>query len=449
MSPLPQPRLSVEALLFDRPRDSVLPQDIVLRLLRYPYALLRDLWRGDLNLRATGLVYATLLSVVPLIAFSFAVLKGLGFHRDLEPLLYEFFRPLGKQASALTDQMLGFVERAQGGVLGSVGLAVLIWTVISTVQKVEEAFNWIWHVEGTRSLARRLSEYLSVMVLGPVMLVSLVGLFAAVGDSALLQKLAHVPVLGFVLTGLGKLGPFVVVALVLSAVYAILPNTRVHWRPALVGGVVAGAAWIACGAGFARLATYSTQMMAVYAGFALVLLVLIWLWLNWLILLLGAQLTFYLQHPAYLRRGQLEVRPTSRLQERLALSTLWLVADAFANGGGAPTATGTRNGWRAIDLAERFDVPGSVLAPVIDALVEHGLLVEADDERLLPARDLGALRLQDALLAVRLGRPEDAKLLGKAHTVPEADRFADDVEQAVLKALDRRTLRELVTKPAG
>ena len=104
-------------------------------LLRGDPCQARDLLRGDLNLRATGLVFSTLLSIIPLIAFSFAVLKGLGFHRDLEPLLYEFFRPLGKQATGLTAQVMGFVERTQGGVLGSLGLALLVWTVTGTVQK--------------------------------------------------------------------------------------------------------------------------------------------------------------------------------------------------------------------------------------------------------------------------------------------------------------------------
>jgi membrane protein len=203
-------------------------------------------------------------------------------------------------------------------------------------------------------------------------------------------------------------------------------------------------------------------MLAIYAGFALVLLVLGWLWLNWLILLLGAQLSFYLQHPSDLRHGNLELRPTARLQERLALSTLWLVAESFVQGhsdnpsdkpSAKPTegggkrlgqGRGKRQGWRAMDLAERFDVPGSVLAPVIDALVEHQLIVETDDDRLLPARDLGQLRLQDALTAVRLGRQEDERLLHKANTLPAADRFADAVEEAVERALDQRTLRELL-----
>ncbi len=422
--------------------------DLLRRFLRYPYALTRDLLRGDLNLRATNLVFSTLLSVVPLIAFSVAILKGLGIHRKLEPVLYEFFRPLGSQAAGLTSQVLGFVERAQGGVLGSVGLALLVWTVVTTVQKIEESLNWIWRVERPRGLARRLSDYFGIIVLGPVLLVSLLGAFAALDEVLPWRLWSQWPGFTALHQSLITLKPLLIVTIVLTLVYRWLPNTRVRWRNACVGGLLAGAAWSACGAVFARLAVYSAQMMAIYAGFALILLVLAWLWLNWLILLLGAQVSFYLQHPSHLRRGHLEVRPTARLQERLALSTLWLVADAFLHGGGAPDGEGKqRHGWRAMDLAERFDVPGSVLAPVIDALVEHGVMAEADDERLLPARDLGQLRLQDALTAVRLGRSEDERVLHKAHTLPAADRFADAVEAAVSQALDQRTLRELLTGP--
>ena len=459
-------RFTLDTLLFDFPRDSRRPLDWLRRLLRYPYALVRDLLRGDLNLRATGLVFSTLLSIIPLIAFSFAVLKGLGFHRDLEPLLYEFFRPLGKQATGLTAQVMGFVERTQGGVLGSLGLALLVWTVAGTVQKIEEALNWIWRVERPRSLARRLSDYFGIIVLGPVLLVTLLGLFSAIDNALPWRQWAHASWTIALHRGLVAAEPLVVVTVVLTAVYQWLPNTRIRWRHALVGALLAGAAWSACGTAFARLAAYSTQMLAIYAGFALVLLVLGWLWLNWLILLLGAQLSFYLQHPSDLRHGNLELRPTARLQERLALSTLWLVAESFVQGpsdnpsdnpsdkpSAKPTegggkrprpGRGKRQGWRAMDLAERFDVPGSVLAPVIDALVEHQLIVETDDDRLLPARDLGQLRLQDALTAVRLGRQEDERLLHKAHTLPAADRFADAVEEAVERALDQRTLRELL-----
>ncbi len=117
------------------------PVGWLLRLLRYPYAVLRDLSQGQLNLRAMGLVYATFLSLVPLLAFSFAILKGFGAHRDLEPIIYEFFRPVGAAATEITARIMQFADNVSTGIVGSVGFALLLWTLIGTIKKVEDSFN--------------------------------------------------------------------------------------------------------------------------------------------------------------------------------------------------------------------------------------------------------------------------------------------------------------------
>src|SRR3954447_8443617 len=160
-------------------------------ILRYPYALLRDVFRGDLTLRAVSLVYTTLLSIVPLIALTFSVLKGFGFHRDLEPVLYKFLQPLGDRAYDLTAQIMGFVDNARGGLLGSLGLVFLIYSAISMVQKIEESFNFVWRVEQPRSFGRRFSEYLSVMIVGPALIVAALGLIAAFGSSSVMRWIGH------------------------------------------------------------------------------------------------------------------------------------------------------------------------------------------------------------------------------------------------------------------
>src|SRR6516162_2979571 len=109
---------------------------ITLRVLRYPYAVIRDLWHGDINLRAMGLVYTTLLSLIPLLAFSFAILKVFGAHRDLEPIVYEFFRPVGvDSATQLTARVMQFADRVSSGIVGSLGFALLAWTLLDTVKK--------------------------------------------------------------------------------------------------------------------------------------------------------------------------------------------------------------------------------------------------------------------------------------------------------------------------
>jgi hypothetical protein len=141
--------------LFQKSRSMGPPWGAVLRWLRYPAALIRDWLGGEINVRAMSLAYTTLLSIVPLMVFAFAVLKGLGARGDLKFLLHQFFRPMGSAATQLTDSVMQFVVNMRGEVLGSIGLAFLVYTVITTIQKIEASFNFVWRVERPRSFGRR------------------------------------------------------------------------------------------------------------------------------------------------------------------------------------------------------------------------------------------------------------------------------------------------------
>jgi membrane protein len=428
----------LEKFLFEPEHQPPLP---LLRravsLLRYPYALLRDLWNGDLNLRAMGLVYTTLLSMVPLVAFGFAVLKGLGIHRELEPVIYEFLRPVGEQAEVITGQIMEFVDRTRGGVLGSLGLGFLLYTVISTVQKIEESFNFAWHVGQPRSFVRRISEYLSLMVVGPLFVVIVLGLFGAIADLRFAQWLQSHEPFGTVLRTLGRTAPYLVVTAVFSLLYMFVPNTRVHVKAALVGGVTAGVLWAASGAAFTQIVVASTRMVAIYAGFAIFLVTLIWVYLSWIILLVGAQLSFYVQNPRYLRAGQAQIRLTSRLRERLALSLMYLVGKSFL-AGGTP--------WNLTRLAEKLDVPSSALYSVSESLEKAGLLLVTEDEHLVPGRALDQIGVHAVLTAVRDEQQYESWLLARARTEPDADAIADAVEAAIRERTSDESLYDLVTR---
>jgi membrane protein len=438
MSVTLHPVRRLEQFLFEPDHQPRLPLvRKLLALLRYPYALLRDLWRGDLNLRAMGLVYTTLLSIVPLAAFAFAVLKGFGVHRDLEPLIYEFLRPTGPQADEMTAQIMAFIENTRGGVLGSLGLGFLLYTVVSTVQKIEESFNFAWHVEQPRSLVRRISEYLSLMVVGPIFLVVVLGMFGAIADMRLAHWLTTHPPFGQMLAVLGHAAPYVVVTAVFSFLYVFVPNTKVHLRAAVAGGIVAGLLWAASGALFTRLVVASTRMVAIYAGFAIFLVTLIWVYLSWIILLVGAQLSFYVQNPRYLRAGQAQIRLTSRLRERLALSVMYLVGRSFIDGGST---------WNLKELAERLEVPSSALTSVTQSLEKAGLVLVTELEQLVPGRALDQIGVHAILTAVRDEQQYESWLLARARTEPDADAIADAVEAAIRERTRDETLRDLLAR---
>jgi len=426
----------LELLLFETEHQPPLLRRL-LDFLRYPYALLRDLWQGELNLRAMGLVYTTLLSIVPLVAFAFAVLKGLGLHHDLEPVIYEFLRPIGDQAYGMTRQMIDFVDNTRGGVLGSVGLGLLLYTVVSTVQKIEESFNFAWHVEQPRSVVRRVSEYLSLMVVGPIFIVVTLGLFGAVANLRFAQWLATHEPFGSMLVGLGRTAPYFVVTAVFSFLYMFIPNTRVHLKAALVGGVVAGVLWGASGALFTRIVVASTRMVAIYAGFAIFLVTLIWVYVSWIILLVGAQLSFYVQNPRYLRAGQAQIRLTSRLRERLALSMMYLVGKSFMAGEPA---------WTLKALGERLEVPGSALSSVSDSLEKAGLIIATENEQLVPGRALDQIGVHAILTAVRDEQQYESWLLARARTEPDADAIADAVEASIRERTGDENLRDLLLR---
>jgi membrane protein len=404
--------------------------------LRYLYALLRDLGRGDLGLRAMSLVYSTLFAIVPVIAVAFAVLKAFGFHRELEPVLYEFLRPLGEQGQALARNIMGFVENVQGTVLGTIGFVFLLYTIVSMIQKMEEALNFVWHVERPRSLARRVSEYLVVMLVAPVIGALSMVLIAKFEASAVLATLSGLATGDQSVPGQGRLAPYAMVIALFVFVYTYIPNTRVRLVPALVGARVGGLLWAAVGALFARIVVYATQTAAIYAGFAVVLLFLIWLYLSWLILLLGAQLSFYVQHPEHLRTGHEDVHMTNALRERLALSVMVLVGERFVAG---------TDRWDMSGLAERLDVPGKVLGEVVSSLASHGLILDADDDTVAPARDLGSISLAAILDAIRHETPDPRRPAPRP--VQPADEAARVADEALRTSMQDRSLLDLLRNP--
>ena len=401
---------------------------VALRILRYPYAVLRDLSRGEINLRAMSLVYTTLLAVIPLLAFSFAVLKIFGGRRDLEPIVFEFFRPLGPGAAQeLTTRILQFASRVSSGVVGSVGLALLAWTLVGTIKKVEDSFNFLWRVQQARSFARRVSEYLTLIVVAPVILVVFIGMSRRALESAPIRELGQLPLID-ILTATGvKLAPYVMVSAFFTALYLFVPNTRVRWRPALIGALVAGVLWAAVGRGFTAFVVHSTRLTIVYAGFAFIVSALLWTYFGWLILLAGALLSFYIQNPTYLRLGLQELRLSSIEVEQLALRLLYFVGRSYVTGG------------------TELGLPGIAVAQMVATMESAGLLVVTEDDELLPARDIDHIAISEILEIARNQR--SGHFSPRTVFIPAVDRLIATIDEARRSRCGELTLRDLVEEP--
>ena len=408
-----------------------------LRILgRYAFAMIRELGSGELKLRAMSLVYTTMLAIVPLLALSFSVLKGFGFHRRMEPLLLSFLMPLGPRAEELTANVISFVDNISGSTLAGVGLGLLLYSALSMAQKFEDSFNFVWRVDRPRSFGRRFSEYLSVLIVGPMIMMIAMGMTATVASTAVVERLQGVEPLGRLIVMLTQSMPYLLVIGAFSFLYAFIPNTSVRIRSALLGGVLAGGSWALIGKLFAQFVAGASRTEAIYAGFAIVIVAMLWLYVSWLIVLLGAQFTFYHQNPEHLRYGRRTPTVSNQLRERLAMSIMLLIATDFDQPG---------HGWRVPSLAAKIGVQRHYVQPIVEALMDANLLSETTEQRLIPSRALRRIELTEILDTVR-GSMADARGAAPVSWDATVESLCHRIDTSIADALSDKSLADLVAE---
>lgn len=441
MTPEPSESLfdSVERLVWSPHNDGRAAWHVhALRLVRTVLILARDLAFGQLTLRAMSLVYTTLLSIVPLLALSFSVLKAFGVHNQIQPLLLNLLEPLGDKGVELAQRIGEFIENMNVGVLGALGLTLLLYTAISLMQKVEESLNFIWHISHSRSLGDRASRYLTVLLVGPILVFSALGLTATVMNADTVRQLLAIGALSELVQFAGRLVPYLLVIAAFTFVYLFIPNARVRFGPALVGGVVGGVFWQTAGWLFANFVATSSQYAAIYSGFAILVLFMIWLYASWLVLLFGASVAFYVQQPEYLYLDAGEPRLSNRVRERLALSTMNLVAKRFLAGQKGPTLP---------EFTHLLGVPSHTLTAVLAALQTRSLLVQSADDvpHCLPARDPALISVAQVLNAVRTAGEARFFAPKALPADPPVDRVLDKLQALLESTVGAISLRELAS----
>ncbi len=367
---------------------------LMLQALKISIAMINVITSGMITLRAMSLVYTTLLSIVPLIAVSFSVLKGFGVHNQIEPMLAGFLEPLGSKGEEITSNIVVFVSNMKVGVLGAMGMAMLLYTVVSLLQKIESAFNDVWKISKKRSLARRFSDYLSVLMVGPVLVFAALGVTATAMNSSVVHQMMAIEPFGTLLLFVSKLLPYLFVIAAFSFIYVFVPNTHVSIRSAIVGGVVSGILWETTGIAFATFVAGSTNYTAIYSGFAILIIFMIWLYISWLILLFGAHVTFYHQNPEQLRATNTQVNLSGCHREQLAVAILFLITDSHYSAG---------ERWNLRRIVERFKLPEEIIADILNILVCGNMIVEVsnDEGHYLPAVDPALITIEKVLKLIR------------------------------------------------
>ncbi len=320
----------------------------------------------QLSLRATSLTYTTLLSLVPFLAVAFSLLKAFGVQNQLEPVFTGMLAPLGPEAMEISRRLISFVDTQQVGVLGAVGVAGLFYTVLSLIGKIEDALNHIWRVRRARSLSRQFSDYLSVVLVGPVFVFTALGLMASAHSYWLVQRFLEFKPIGWLVPLLTRLTPLLLLCAAFTFLYQFVPYTRVRLRSALLGGRVAGLLWQGAGIGFTKFVASSSSYAAIYSSFAILVLFLLWLQVGWLIVLVGAEVAYNHQYPEAYRQHASPARPSQLFQEQLALAALVELTRGALDG--RPIVDPAR-------LAATLGVPQSSLEELIERFVRRGLLL--------------------------------------------------------------------------
>jgi membrane protein len=388
-----------------------------------------------LNLHAAGLVYATLLSLVPFLAVTCSVLKAFDVQFRLEPVLARMLEPLGPQGAELTRHVVESVSRMNVGVLGAMGVAGLFYTALSLIGKLEDTLNQIWRVRRARNLRRKFSDYLSVLLVGPVLIFGAFAMIASLRSYSLVERVLQITRLEKIAVFLaGHLMPFVFLVLAFTFLYRFLPYTHVRLGAAAVGGVTAALLWELVGVGFTALVASSSSYAAIYSSFAVLIVCLIWLQAAWLIVLIGGQVAYAHQQP--LSYAAIREQHGLPFRERMGLAALVEITRRYL---------ASRPAYGVEELSHVIGAPPSTLDELIDAFVARGILVRvAEPEGVMLSRPPEDLQVPEILDAISDPAPVNARTATMdANSIAEVLRRRD---QALRAALGEVTLRTLVSE---
>jgi membrane protein len=407
------------------------------RLVRVLLIAVRGFYRDRCLQQAAALTYSTIFSLPAVLAFAFAAAKGFNLYTEhlkpkvIEPFLDSTFGKRATEASPellrlreTVDKIFHFIETSDLKAFGGVAFAFMVYAVIKLLGAVENSLNDIWGVKRARSLLRRVSDYLAIVVVTPVFLL------LATGATAFFEGTFATG--GGIPLGFGgasvKVLPLLAVWFGLTFVYLTLPNTRVRILSAVIGGIVAGTVWQAIQVLHVTGQIHLAQYNPIYSSFAALPMLLLWIYLSWSVFLIGGELAWAYQNEAAFTSMARTGKVDQAFRERIAPRLAGRIARAFLLGRPAPT-TG--------ELAGELGVAPRTVAQVLDTLCSANLLARTSvgiDDGFLPARDPESITVLDLLFALR--REEGAS------TPPTRTRLDERVDR-VLAALDEENARSL------
>ena len=340
--------------------------------------------------RSAAMTFYTLISIVPIVALIFAVVKGFGMTEDLVQNLYGLLPQMPEVVDYVVDFAQNTLARTQGGWVAAISLVTLFWAVIRVFGSIEDAFNNIWEVKNTRSMARKYSDYITVVVLAPILWI------VATSFATYTRQIFGVDDSMWLKVG-SEIGSMAIVWLMFTFIYIIIPNTKVQFSAALMAGIIAGSIFLGFQWGYLYLQKWMTSYNAIYGSFAALPLFLLWMQTSWEILLLGGELSFAYQNEKRFEEERQSLMSSHDCRRKLMVGIMTIVVEWMRQGRGPiPVA----------ELRERMEIPTRILSNLLFSLTRAGMLGEVHisnkeyDVAYVPTRDISTLRVYDIIEAV-------------------------------------------------
>ena len=401
-----------------------------IKLIKTLNLTVKSFLNANLQSQAAALTYHTILALVPALAILFAIGRGFGFHNLLETQLFNYI-PAQKET---LDTVVGFVDaylaQSSQGIFVGIGIALLLWTMISLMSNIEGAFNSIWGIKQGRSIWRKITDYTAMLLILPVLMICSSGL--SLFMTSTLQNLFAFDFMSPVISILLKCASYIFTWLFFAAMFMLIPNTKVKFKNALIAGVFTGTGFLILQWIFVSGQMYVSKYNAIYGSFSFLPLLLIWLQFTWVIILSGIAIC-YSSQSIYRFNFSDKINIISKdYRSKITLAMMAIIVRHFDNGNKAITLD---------DFTNKYDFPPRIAIEIIEELVEAQLvsktiLIDKDEEiGLQPAVDINKLSI-----AYVLNRLDNH---GASGFVPNFDSNFSEIS----KALDN--IESVITNNAG
>ena len=348
---------------------------------------IRGFLNENLQTKASALTYSTLLSIVPLLAVLLGVAKGFGFQGTVREELIDYFPGHETELNKAFEFVESYLDQAQGGIIIGIGFILLLYTVINLISSIEDTFNDIWQIQKSRPWYRKISDYLALFIILPVLMMTSSGLslFVSTLQNSFLSKyLFFTPLMEIIL----NIAPYLITTLTFTALYISLPNTKVRFVNGLIAGFISG-----CAFQFFQFIYISGQIWvskynAIYGSFAALPLLLLWLQLSWLICLFGAELTYASQNVKKFSFERDSKNISRRYKDFLTLLIASLIVKRFVKG---------EKPYTADEISDAYRIPIRLTTQILYLLTELNIIIEVnygDDDRVAyyqPAIDVNKI----------------------------------------------------------